>query len=107
MQERRKSDRRRPLPTNEEELIGRFCRTADGQRVLVESVRFTQSDGSTLAVYQYMEGPHKGKIGNCPSSSLEILGKVIPVQDEKNMSNSAPEHLPLSGSLDPNKLQSE
>lgn len=51
---------------------GQFCRIADGQRVFVESVRAT-------ALYQYIEGPRKGQGGNCLPSSLELLGRVIPV----------------------------
>jgi hypothetical protein len=62
-------------------LVGHFCRTSDGQRVFVESIRFTQGTELTRAVYQYMEGPHRGQVGNCLSSSLQLLGKAIPVQD--------------------------
>ena len=82
MLERRKAERRRPLPLSDQGLTGHFCRIPGGQRVFVVSVRFAQGSGITRAVYQYMEGPHKGQIGNCPSSSLELLGKVIPVQEK-------------------------
>jgi hypothetical protein len=72
MQERRKAERRRPQDVNDRDLAGQFCRTSDGQRVFVESVRAT-------ALYQYIEGPRKGQGGNCLPSSLELLGRVIPV----------------------------
>jgi hypothetical protein len=72
MLERRKVERRRPLPLDDKDLAGQFCRTSDGQRVFVESVRAT-------AMYQYIEGPLKGQGGNCLPSSLELLGRVIPV----------------------------
>jgi hypothetical protein len=82
MLERRRAERRRSLPLRDQELIGHFCRIPDGQRVYVESVRFAQGGLLTRAVYQYFEGPNKGQIGNCLSSSLELLGKVIPVQQD-------------------------
>jgi hypothetical protein len=72
MIERRKVERRRLLPSGDKDLAGQFCRIPDGQRVFVESV-------STRAVYQYIEGPNKGQGGNCLPSSLELLGRVIPV----------------------------
>ena len=82
MLERRRAERRRSLPMSDLELVGHFCRIPDGQRVFVESVRFAQGAGLPRAVYQYFEGPHRGEIGNCLSSSLELLGKAIPVQEE-------------------------
>jgi len=82
MLERRQAERRRSLPMSDQGLVGRFCRIPDGQRVFVESVRFAQGAGFPRAVYQYMEGPHRGQIGNCLSSSLELLGKAIPVQED-------------------------
>jgi len=82
MLERRRADRRRPLPMSDQELVGQFCRILDGQRVFVESVRFAKGAGLATAVYQYMEGPRRGQIDQCLSSSLELLGKTIPVQEE-------------------------
>jgi hypothetical protein len=63
---------------HDRDLVGQFCRIPDGQRVVVESVRFAQG-GGIAAVYRYIEGPSTGQRGNCPSASLERLGKVIPL----------------------------
>jgi hypothetical protein len=78
MLERRKAERRRPLSTSDNDLAGHFCRTPEGQRVFMESVVIAPGCGPT-AVYQYIEGPQQGQGGNCRPSSLELLGKVIPV----------------------------
>ena len=63
---------------HDRDLVGQFCRMSDGQRVVVESLRFAKG-GGIAAVYQYIEGPNKGQRGECPSASLERLGKVIPL----------------------------
>jgi len=80
MLERRKGERRRPLPIgdNDNDFAGQFCRTLEGQRVFVQSVGIAPGCKAT-AVYQYIEGPQQGQSGACPPSSLELLGKVIPV----------------------------
>ena len=69
----------------DQELAGQFCRIPDGQRVFVESVGIAQGDGPARAEYQYIEGPHRGQSGNCLPSSLELLGKVIPVQEDSEL----------------------
>ena len=66
---------------SDQELAGQFCRIPDGQRVFVESVGIATGGGPVRASYQYIEGPHMGQSGNCLPSSLELLGKAIPVQE--------------------------
>jgi hypothetical protein len=82
MLERRKAERRRPLPIsdNDNDFAGQFCRLPDGQRVFVASVGIAPGCRPT-AVYEYIEGPQQGNSGACPPSSLALLGKVIPVQE--------------------------
>ena len=49
--------------------------------MFVESVGIPEAGGQIRAKYQFLEGPHRGQSGNCLPSTLELLGKVIPVQE--------------------------
>jgi hypothetical protein len=81
MLERRKAERRKPRDLNVQDFARNFCRIADGQRVFVESVGIPEGGGQIRAKYQFLEGPHRGQSGNCLPSTLELLGKVIPVEE--------------------------
>jgi hypothetical protein len=81
MLERRKAERRRPLPMSDRDLVGHFCRIPDGQRVFVESVCNFPGGGTSNALYRYIEGPNIGQPASSAASTLKVLGKVIPVQE--------------------------
>jgi hypothetical protein len=60
-------------------IVGQFCMTPDGHRVLVERVG-TESDSSARAIVRRVEGPKAGTRSSCFVSSLKPLGFDNPLE---------------------------
>ena len=54
-------------------IVGQFCLTSDGQRVIVEKVG-AELDSSARAIVRKVEGPKAGTRSTCFVSSLKPLG---------------------------------
>ena len=60
-------------------IVGQFCLTSDGQRVIVEKVG-AELDSSARAIVRKVEGPKAGTRSTCFVSSLKPLGFDIPLE---------------------------
>jgi len=60
-------------------IVGQFCLTPDGQRVIVEKVG-AELDSSARAIVRRVEGPKAGTRSTCFVSSLKPLGFEIPLE---------------------------
>ena len=60
-------------------IVGQFCLTPDGQRVIVEKVG-AELDSSRRAIVRRVEGPKAGTRSTCFVSSLKPLGFEIPLE---------------------------
>ena len=60
-------------------IVGQFCMTPDGHRVLVEKVG-AELDSSARAIVRRVEGPKAGTRSSCFVSSLKPLGFDIVIE---------------------------
>ena len=68
----------------QDNLVGKFCRTSDGHRVLVEGVGDAQAGLPARALVRYIEGDKKGSRGSYFVSNLELLGSEIPIDENQS-----------------------
>jgi hypothetical protein len=57
-------------------LVGQFCETPDGHRVLVERL-VAEAGSSSRAIVKRVEGPKAGTRSSCFLSSLTPVGREI------------------------------
>jgi hypothetical protein len=60
-------------------IVGQFCMTPDGHRVLVEKVG-AESDSSARAIVRRVDGPKAGTRSTCFVTSLKPMGFEIPLE---------------------------